>query len=143
MADNLRAAGPEYVDVRSRVGGDEEAVLVPAPLSQVQPKPGRFEVGHLRRLVAWIGDGHVDVDYRLRGEAGRARRSDVLDSERPVAQGTADPRRQHLELGGPGWVGLNDLDGPWRRVGADPLDAFGIDVEVASDLLGGPHRWRA
>ena len=49
MPDDLWAVNAEHVDVRPRVVGDDEAVLVPARLSEPQPEPGHLEAGHARR----------------------------------------------------------------------------------------------
>ena len=42
MADDLWAVSAEHVDARPRIIGDDEAVLVPARLSEAQMRPLDF-----------------------------------------------------------------------------------------------------
>ena len=103
--------------------------------------PTASSAGHVRRLGAGIGDGHVDVDDRLgrqTGDAGRARRARRRGRGHRGRRGCARPAGRT----GPATPGPDSTIsiGRARRVGADPLDAVGIAVDVAGDLLGGRHR---
>jgi hypothetical protein len=63
---------------------------VPARLADAKGEPVAFERRDVRRLVARIGDGQIDVDDRFGGQIRDARRSDVLDRERSVSERIAN-----------------------------------------------------
>ena len=102
-------------------------------------KPAPLERRHVRRLVAGVGDGQVDVDDRLGGEIRDARRAHVLESEDPVAKGAADAVGQHLELRRPRRIGIDHGDRLRGRAFADPDVLVQVSVLVPRDPLERRH----
>ena len=63
---------------------------MPATLTQNEPETGRFQSRHVGRLVGGVGDGEVDVDHRLGGQARHRCRPDVVEVDHARAERLAD-----------------------------------------------------
>ena len=79
--------GTPDVEVRPRIVTLETAMLVPRRLPDPEHEPDAFERRDVRRLVARVSHGQVDVDRPAWHRGPDARRTDVLQSEHPVAEG--------------------------------------------------------
>jgi hypothetical protein len=134
---DLLAPVGERVDVHVRVGALEQAMLVPVGLADAEDIARGFEVGDVRALVGRVGNDEHDVDQRLGRKPRHRSRSDVLDANQLVAQGSADPCRFALVQARPLRFVLGQVDG---RVVLDELpDGDVADLLVAQRCVVGGH----
>ncbi len=90
-------------------------------------------------LVPRVGNGEVDVDDRLGGQARHRGGADVLDREGDVSERGAEARGELLECIGPGWIVRHHLDVLALRRGNEVLDAVRVVLVVADDLRCAGH----
>jgi hypothetical protein len=83
-------------------------VVVPVAAGQVA---GPLEGGRQPVRLGQAGDGDLQVDDVLGGQAGHGGGADVVDAAGGLAEVVAQLRRQPLELVGPGRVVVHDHDG--------------------------------
>ena len=119
------------------VVGAPGIAIGPAHVSEA----GALQVGDVRPFVAGVGDGQVDIDDRLGGQAGHRSGADVIERQHPVAERSPDPFGDRVVDGRPGRVVLGDHHRLrlGRPVDPDVGRITSIPLVMPRDVLGCGH----
>ena len=102
----------------------EEAMLEPIRFADRQQVTLGFEGGHVRPLVARVGDLQDDVDDRFGGQPGDRRRAGVRDANDALAEHAPQPLFLAFVQGWPRVVVLVEVDpSSERRALPDVFDS--------------------